>query len=1651
MEAQGATTPTQNGSDVAFEVEEGNDAERAAGASAEQAEALEAALSGNSLMVFSAANPARQWCFDMSRSKKAEHFILLLIVINTILLVLQSPSRAHDAATLRTFENVETVFNIMYTLELLMKVIAVGLVAGKGTYLRESWNQLDFAIVAGIWLGYFASEEDSGGIAAVRALRALRPLRGLRFFDALPTILGAMRKSVPLVFDVLLMLVFVFIIFGAIGMQLYMGATSRVCGVPGNSSLDALGAPMKVAESCGKVECDLPERCLVVPWTGNVYGDRRDEVELAGFDSIGPAFMAMFVASTHDEWAWLAIPIMESDIPRAWTAWPFYMMVVTIAGVLTMNLFVGVISWMVDNERQAEKEQKAQQDADAEAIGVTSNVLFESNDDEDDAPASPLQTMLSDATEHTMNGDLDSLMHEMDDDFEADGPLSTHKPYIAGFSEKCLAVAQNAQFETLVIAVVLLNTAVLATERYDPDAIEDDSITLVGVLNYMFTLVYLVEFVVKVFSFGYHGYFTGSVLNVLDFTVLFSSILAMIGKAVGLEETMNINALRAFRVVRMLRNAKLITLMSKNPAIAGLMKTVLKSWKAILNVTVFIMIMTCIVALMFMHTLGPSHLNADGSVPDLDDVPRANFFYFSDSILTCFQVMTAEDWAPLLYFYMRLWGWYAAFPILGFFVLGNFFLVNIFIAVILENFIIPEADKERLQVEMYSMALKDKMDGLERLVAAKGLELDDTSPSFSSTAASGEMGNLFRGMKGGMSAVKDKANAAKDIANEKTAKARELAAEKTKGLAEKANAGVGAISSKVGETAALGGFGVDVEAWSNNAKEQLEQANGKSMGFFALDSPTRIKCKEILAMEMFETLVVWVVIASCLALAAEGPPGGYITDYPGFKWFLYVLDCFFFLAFWSEFFIRTIANGFGSKPEGYITDDWNKLDFFILLIASIDVGNLLCGGCVNNVSNSVRGTSGKDGAAWASALRSMRLFRVFRVLRLIRFADIGVIVNAILKGAGTLFAVILVMFFGYVLFGIVGMNLFQGAFYACTDTPNEYRSDTRVAPSGKAFGAMDKIECLKFNESGRADARQLYWENPPQHFDDIWSSVEALFMCTSTEGWVDIMHMAMDVRGPGQAPVRDEAYGHSLFFVIFIIVFVFFVSNMFIGVLCSFFGQSSGFALMTANQRSWVHTQKSMILHFRDTRETSSDHLEGFRLTCFKVTQSAPWEIVVDIVIGLSCVSLLMENIAASANVEDWLRYSNWFFVVFFTLEMAVKMTGLYPRVYWQDVYNRVDAVVVLSSLATAVYPSPMLDGLKAARALRVVRAITLLKRLEGLKNIFDTLMSSLPALVNVLFIQGLVAFTYAIVGMYMYGGIVGETADSPGAVIPLKQLTPLNESNNFRDVIHALMILFQVATGQDLMSLMHTLRIHGGTAVFTYVGSYYIVTVFVVMNLMIAILMQNFEDHFEGQDIELIKEEHILEFNAQWRKLASDSTSMSMPMAQLRTLIESLDPDSPLCKVRTADLFWENRLLHELKLEYGSTQPVNYGELIAALGRMTFSFEVLSFEEQMAMQADLDKRVEQFAGKLIGTSFLFRRAVKALPEDMPEDEREKQIRGMRGLMRWHMITMLHRNKLHGHTSTGGIVGAASLLAADTPKSASSLARQKSIDAAQGK
>lgn len=137
-----------------------------------------------SLFVFPGGFPVRVWLVWLTEWKWFENFITLVILANSIMLSFTDYGDrlyGEDYYSQRNerMKKVDTVFSIIFTFECAAKIISMGFILHKRSYLRDIWNWLDFFVVGISVVGWLPNIESNSSLKSLRTFRILRPLRSI--------------------------------------------------------------------------------------------------------------------------------------------------------------------------------------------------------------------------------------------------------------------------------------------------------------------------------------------------------------------------------------------------------------------------------------------------------------------------------------------------------------------------------------------------------------------------------------------------------------------------------------------------------------------------------------------------------------------------------------------------------------------------------------------------------------------------------------------------------------------------------------------------------------------------------------------------------------------------------------------------------------------------------------------------------------------------------------------------------------------------------------------------------------------------------------------------------------------------------------------------------------------------------------------------------------------------------------------------------------------------------------------------------------------------------------------------------------------------------------------------------------------------------
>ncbi|KAJ3591979.1 hypothetical protein NHX12_007109 [Muraenolepis orangiensis] len=654
----------------------------------------------------------------------------------------------------------------------------------------------------------------------------------------------------------------------------------------------------------------------------------------------------------------------------------------------------------------------------------------------------------------------------------------------------------------------------------------------------------------------------------------------------------------------------------------------------------------------------------------------------------------------------------------------------------------------------------------------------------------------------------------------------------------------------------------------------------------------RKTCFRIVEHSWFESFIIFMILLSSGALAFED---AYIEQKKTIKIVLEFADKIFTYIFTLEMLLKWVAYGYAK----YFTNAWCWLDFLIVAVSLVSL------------------TANAMGASDLAAIKSLRTLRALRPLRaLSRFEGMRVVVNALLGAIPSIFNVLLVCLMFWLIFSIMGVNFFAGKYYYCVNATSGIRYLTSSVVNNKS-------ECLKVEGNDS-------WKNAKINFDHVGAGYLALLQVATFKGWLDIMYAAVDSRKQGDQPEYEINTWMYLYFVVFIIFGAFFTLNLFIGVIIDNFNQQkkkiSRDIFMTKEQKKYYNAMKK--LGSKKPQKPIPRPANKLQGIIFDFTTRQAFDIFIMVLICLNMVTMMVETEGQEEMTTETLHWINVIFIAIFTAECVLKMFAL-RHYYFTAGWNIFDFIVVvlsimgisLSTMSTHFFQRGDNSSLtlsttgeillgnrfvtptlfRVFRLVRIGRILRLVKSAKGIRTLMFALMMSLPALFNIGLLLFLVMFIYAIFGMSNFAYVKKESG--------------IDDLFNFETFGNSMICLFQITTSAGWDGLLAPLlnkepdcnktKEHPGSNVtgdcgntfvaVTFFVSYIIISFLIVVNMYIAVILENFGVATE-ESTDPLSEDDFEVFYEVWEKFDPQATQF-MEYNKLSDFADSLDPPLRIAK----------------------------------------------------------------------------------------------------------------------------------------------------------
>ncbi|KAK3258300.1 mitochondrial thiamine pyrophosphate transporter, partial [Cymbomonas tetramitiformis] len=255
--------------------------------------------------------------------------VMLTIIVSSGCLTLEKPDMAEE--TREILDLLDHVFFGIFSAEFLLKVSARGLLFSDDAYLMNSWDRLDLCVLLISLSNYIPGNGQNAWAKVLRIGRVARPLRVINRNEGMKALINCLIECIPNFFSVLAMTIVVYMLFGILGVHIFMGR-SQSCN------------DLTVANQAECTGVFPDDAGLLAP---RVWGHPK----FISFDTIFESVDTLMKAATLVDWADTMYYMMDTTDPRdqlktnesAFTAAFYFVFFILTGSFFILKVFIGVV------------------------------------------------------------------------------------------------------------------------------------------------------------------------------------------------------------------------------------------------------------------------------------------------------------------------------------------------------------------------------------------------------------------------------------------------------------------------------------------------------------------------------------------------------------------------------------------------------------------------------------------------------------------------------------------------------------------------------------------------------------------------------------------------------------------------------------------------------------------------------------------------------------------------------------------------------------------------------------------------------------------------------------------------------------------------------------------------------------------------------------------------------------------------------------------------------------------------------------------------------------------------------------------------------------------------------------------------------------
>lgn len=405
-----------------------------------------------------------------------------------------------------------------------------------------------------------------------------------------------------------------------------------------------------------------------------------------------------------------------------------------------------------------------------------------------------------------------------------------------------------------------------------------------------------------------------------------------------------------------------------------------------------------------------------------------------------------------------------------------------------------------------------------------------------------------------------------------------------------------------------------------------------------------------------------------------------------------------------------------------------------------------------------------------------------------------------------------------------------------------------------------------------------------------------------------------------------------------------------------------GTALLTVDQRRWCDLKKRLKIAQPLHLPPRPDHIR-FRAIIYDIIQAIKFKRLIAILVLCNSSLLIVHWDPDESHTVSFATISACLTLAF-TIEVIMKMIAFTPRGYWQSRRNRYDLAVTFIGCIWVLVHFLFTNNLSNSFGFIVVilRFFTITGKHATLQMLMLTVVVSVYKSFFIILGLFILVLFYSLMGVQLFGSVkFGEN---------------LSRQANFRSAKLSAITMFRIVTGEDWYRMMHDCMVtppyctkaknywetdcgNFGLS-FAFFSSFYIIITHMVLNLLVAIIMENFSIFYSSEEDALLSYTDIRNFQNTWNMVDAQQKG-TIPVRRVKFILRLLKGRLEVDPTRDQHLI--KHMCHEMERLHNG-EDVSFHDVLSMLSYRSVDItKSLQFEELLARN-ELENIIEEEVAK---------------------------------------------------------------------------------------